>query len=93
MDGSHFQSEKVISIGPKLIFMQQRFIFITVMEMTFAVMGIIHYEKGHFLGLARKSHFISITVWRKLIMEMEMSFDHNGKDHFLKFISPMMTFP
>ena len=61
--------------------------------MTFAVMEIIHYEKSHFLGLARKSHFIFITKWKKLIMEMEMSFDHDGKSHFPKVISPMMTFP
>ena len=45
------------------------------MEMISAGMEESHVRESHFLELARKSHFIFITVWKKLIMEMEMIFD------------------
>ena len=93
MAETHFHSLKVISIGPKFIFMQPKLIFITEMEMTFAggnsfsfpwwkwlscaefifIMememtfgrdGRKSFPKSHFLELARKNHFISITQWK-----------------------------
>ena len=62
------------------------------MEITFGRDGKKSFPKTHFLELARKSHFIFITRWKKLISTLEIIHFHDGKhsspkSHFLtKFI-------